>query len=557
MGSRTSVLAFSLALSLAADIHAAPSINSPLLSVYLSSSLPGSLTNSVVDVHGQGFGSPDISAQVYVQVGDRTVLSSDPGIKTWQDNRIVVQLAKTVTAGTAVTVHAAGGTASTTVTQAYQIDWFDLTQPGLPNHIGVDLRNRVWVNPEFRRYISMVDPSQSSGNQVTAIAPPEPDSDPPYAGLYGNTLVRTSWSSSGEDLTIDRQGKLWFPEGGLPTTAANNIPSRNRIFFYDRDAVSNNWRVFNLPRDNNSVLGFTLAYDAQNNVNRVWYSSSSHATETYRDPQSGQFYTVTVNDQAKIVSFNPTAICNAPNGNLVCTDGTTFDYSTNINALICPANVQDDSACFHEYPVPNIYQTAHLVVDVDGSVWFANYWRGTALGRLIPASGTLESYPVSPLVGQSASALYLANGLWHVLRLPSGDIGFTEFFNISVGRFKRAMLGESACFSLDPQTQTNPCIDERMPPFVDLVNETILTADYDAPQGNLWFDIGNADLPGQFGGLGYVSPDFSTVVRLPPLSLFPGLGNASGLAGVAVNRTTGDIWAAGFFRNRIVRLRNG
>jgi len=44
------------------------------------------------------------------------------------------------------------------------------------------------------------------------------------------------------------------------------------------------------------------------------------------------------------------------------------------------------------------------------------------------------------------------------------------------------------------------------------------------------------------------------MVRLPPLSLFPGEGGAAA-AGIAIDPATGDIWFAEFYRQRIGRLR--
>jgi len=54
--------------------------------------------------------------------------------------------------------------------------------------------------------------------------------------------------------------------------------------------------------------------------------------------------------------------------------------------------------------------------------------------------------------------------------------------------------------------------------------------------------------------LGFVTPDWRHIVRLPPLSLFPGEGGVAA-AGIAIDPATGDIWLSEFYRKRIGRLR--
>jgi hypothetical protein len=53
--------------------------------------------------------------------------------------------------------------------------------------------------------------------------------------------------------------------------------------------------------------------------------------------------------------------------------------------------------------------------------------------------------------------------------------------------------------------------------------------------------------------LGFVTPDWSEVVRLPPLASYPGDGNAAA-TGLAIDPSTCDIWFCEFWRRRIGHL---
>ena len=87
-------------------------------------------------------------------------------------------------------------------------------------------------------------------------------------------------------------------------------------------------------------------------------------------------------------------------------------------------------------------------------------------------------------------------------------------------------------------------------PGADLANQAIHSIAYD-PEGNLWFtECSDVDSD---SSLGFVTPDWQHVVRLPPLSLFDA-NDIPYVAGIDIDPETGDIWFAEFHRNRIGHL---
>jgi len=85
--------------------------------------------------------------------------------------------------------------------------------------------------------------------------------------------------------------------------------------------------------------------------------------------------------------------------------------------------------------------------------------------------------------------------------------------------------------------------------------------------GNVWFGAaGPLDDPGLPSSLGFVSKDFTQIVLLPPLSLFPFVSHGSeclaagefvsfSAAGVAYDRRSKAILVADYCRKRVVRVR--
>jgi streptogramin lyase len=561
-------------------LAAAPSITGPVFATYLADVTAGTVEITMLELTGENFGTPTLSGPTSVQVAGVTYSSTAPEIKAWQDTRIIVQTSRTITSGS-VTVTTANGSASKAIDQVYALDWYDMPTgppdgPSAPLHIATDSRGRLWINSEYHVALKMVDPSQQ--NPVQVLVSPRPpactsQSDParcgpPFAvdgalcgGVCPLNVRRTNTSSGGEAIGVDRQGRVWFPESGPPQSReSTGVPNRSRLTMYDPS--TNTWRAYALPGDNQGINGVTFDYVPNTNtIRRVWTMTTRHDNETYYERATNAFTTYDVNEPSKVLSFDPEAICNVPNGNLICSDGTFADYTTDVNALICPPNVSDDSYCVHEYPLPAMPGGAlprlmgHLQVDPDGSVWVMPYENGGSIGRLNPTTGAMTWYPLPPTLGYSARTL-LGQAPWDVVMMPDGNPIFTVYNYPGIGRFDKAVLQQQACDTLDPETNQNPCIHLWVSPYVELGGDAVQNLDFDTA-GNIWFGQVKGAQPGRFGGFAYLKADRSGVIELPPTSLYPGYGHEDGISGVAVNRVTGEIWGTTFRRKRVYRLRRG
>ena len=563
-----------------AALAAPPSITGPVFAVYLANVPAGTTPITLVELTGQNLGSPTLSGPTSVQVAGVTYPSSAPEIKAWQNTRILVQAARTVTAGS-VTVTTAEGSVTRPIDQVYKLDWFDMSSnpvdpPAGPLHIVGDPQGRLWINSEYHLALKWVDPSLP--NPVQALLSPRPPActptsdparcGPPFAtdgvlcgGVCPPELRRTNVSSGGEAIGIDKQGGVWIPESGPPQSRqATGVPNRSRLTRYDPSTST--WRAYTLPHDNHGLNGVAFQYVPNTNtIRRVWTMTVRHDNETYFDRTTQTFVTYDVNEPSKIVSFDPTAICNLPNGNLICSDGTFNDYTSDANALICPPGVVDDSQCVHEYPLPPMPDggiprlMAHLQADPDGSIWFMPYENGNSIGRLNPVTGTVTYHPLPPPAG-SNPGLFNGELPWDVMIPPDGNPIFTVYIFPGIGRFDKSVLQQQSCTTLDPQTKQNPCIHMWVAPYAELSGDKVQNLDYDSA-GNVWFGQIKAAQPGRFAGFAYLTADRSQVVELPPTTLMPGVQHEDGIDGIAVNRVTGEIWGTAFSRKRVYRLRRG
>jgi hypothetical protein len=140
-----------------------------------------------------------------------------------------------------------------------------------------------------------------------------------------------------------------------------------------------------------------------------------------------------------------------------------------------------------------------------------------------------------------------------MLIAPNGDIYFNEAFDASVSRFDGSRADDPACLTLDAQGQ-NPCIESRVIPNFDLVNQAVHSIALDG-EGRLWFTTRDAREEGaeNTASVGFVTAGFGAAVLFPPLEAFPGDGAAHN-TGIAFDPATGDVWFAEFLRKRIGRL---
>ncbi len=415
-------------------------------------------------------------------------------------------------------------------TELYEYDWFDIPPTAgtnaLPLAITTDALSRVWVNQEFHLDFRMLDPVTGV---VTALPIPKPPGLGPFATmLFGDH--RTQISGAGEDILVDPDGRVWLSEGG-GMFYYGAFPNHSRVVRYDPDAQpgEERYRVYNVPGDYNEVWG--LRFDPQRQ--RMWFTTNAHDGP----PPVGH--------AAKLISFDPDKV----------RYDNRFDFSTPLEDLVC-AQGAPDADCFHEYPLPNSnFAVGHMALDAAGQVWYTGFWGRTGrnvIGRLDPVSGSVEEFPLPAPIGRQPPVPFVGSGPWQILIAPNGDVLFNEHFDNTLCRFRIERLGDPACTQLDAAGR-NPCIDELVVPDVDLAQQTLHSIALDA-RGNLWFTLGDPNNPDGTASLGYVAADWSQIVRLPPLAVFPGTIAFSGM-GIAIDRTSGDIWFAEFWGRRIGRLR--
>lgn len=528
--------------------------------------------------------------ELYSGATVRSISSADRRVVSWTDVQIVVKLASS-NWPSRVRVCTPGGAGTRIEAMYYTYDHFAVPQTtGTNPHplaLATDAARRVWIDEEFHLEFKYFDPTTAS---FTALDIPKPADPGPFA-LTGFDDHRTQISGGGEAVTVDPLGRVWFTQGGSVPYGGIH-PNHSRVVCFDPAAAAGQeFRVYNVPGNQNGVVG--VAWDERRQ--RVWF------TEVAQSGLHG----------ARLVSFDPehiafdnhfdfstTATCSAnPTVNQPgwCSNSSWRACLTPQDCVlaeqICPPGATDDSSCYHEYEMPPLagtYMPGHVAVHPDGSVWYTSYWSGNYIGRLDPDSASFATFPLpdprwKPYCSDTHCAcfppptdavclyccqvLFFGSGPWEIDVAGNHDVVFTEFFNSSVGRFHIADLGDPACHSLD-ESGKNPCIQELVVPRSDLPVEQVHSIAFDG-DGNVWFtESGPFSDPGSSASLGYVKQDWSALVLLPPLSLYPfynSTGNycptAPGAfvsfngAGIAIDPATQDIWFADYCRKRLGRLR--
>jgi streptogramin lyase len=567
---------------------------------------------------GSGFGAPDSASQVRVVgiAGGTTVVllvpSGDPSVIEWSDEHVVVNVRPDLTRAH-IGVQTSTGSSSLIPADHYDFQTFD-TSAALgvntaPSHITLDAQDRVWINSEFHFGIAYFDPA--SRTLKPAFWPRVPV--PAFEVCLNTTCAPTQQSQGGEDALTDPDGRVWLPEGGPP-----DVGPRNHARIIGYDPAAHKVIVFNLPGDRNSPTG--VAWDPIRR--RLWFSQTGVSgvrpgSLTSFDPDNPaipreeypwDFATLPA-CTGGICSDNPARSCSNFRDCMV----GTFDFTTSATCTaglcsnapyhqcqavddcvyadkICPPNVTDDSACYHDYPLSAAdYQPAHLAVNPrDGSVWWANYYLGSNLARLDPDTGGRTVFPLAPppfsptqitfnsLVELVTDLPRIIDWPWDVKVAPNGDIVATEFYSNKIARIRPSRFTDPRCQQLAPprgssvncaiatigttfpETITlpdpscvNPCIVESLEPDSWVPDAstlpfthspvTALAVTSSDRKKNVWFGQGvfvkgkkNFALlppllvlyPSSFGG---------------PATIHTGLG-----AGTVVNPTTGDVWATDF-----------
>ena len=105
----------------------------------------------------------------------------------------------------------------------------------------------------------------------------------------------------------------------------------------------------------------------------------------------------------------------------------------------------------------------------------------------------------------------------------------------------------------DGRNTHNPCIREIADTGIDLTRDQMHSIAF-APDRRLWFSEHGPQKGATAASIGFVTADRGEVVRLPPLAAYSGNGNA-GVAGLAIDPISGDVWFCEFWRRRIGRIR--
>lgn len=245
--------------------HAAPTTYHPALAIT-------DPTFNAVSVTGTGFGAPGAASSVTLAVGGTTTVvpSTDREVLSWTEGQIVVKALPTAHPATiAVT---AGGTTTAPVTIQYYVhDWFETDVPldpganGSPLGIAVDKKSRLWLTEEFRLYyLKMIDLRTGI---LTRYATPFPADGQ-------NVFCAQGGATSGEDVIVDKKGRVWTTENGN-VFCASNQPNHSRILMFEPrlPPSATNPRVFNVPGNNNDVVG--TVYDQHRR--HLWFMESRGA----------------------------------------------------------------------------------------------------------------------------------------------------------------------------------------------------------------------------------------------------------------------------------------
>lgn len=477
----------------------------------------------------------------------------------------------------------------------------------------------LWINEESHTKLksrtidgtpSFPNIPQASGSGIFATpAFLDPEFYPP--GPTRTTLT-------GEDITVDGSGRVWFTEGGAfphgpqciggsnvgagcwvssqcPDGSCTLVSNWSRIVMYD--PLANLFKAYNIPGENPQVIG--LAWDADRG--RIWF------TEAVRSQLPG-----TQAQGARLTSFDPdnitpnntfafttTETCSIPFGDVVgkCSTTTTRDCYTNGDCVlaneVCPPDATSDANCYREYSIPStngaVGYPAHVLVHSDGSIWYSAYWGGNHIGRLDPATGAFQQFPLPRPIDEANcsgtscatcdptgvrcflccnSYPFLGSGPWSLVEASNGDIVLSYQNQPAVGRFSYAAwqshqcnsvhATDCACLSLNGSAQ-NPCLTNTFNATFDAEVEYPHSVALDG-SGQAWLthsqnnDATDCDAS---TSIALLPVGVSHMVLFPPLGFYTSVSagcTAPSTTGMVFDPTTGAMWFNEFRRKRLSRM---
>ncbi len=574
-------------------------VNSPALAVRTTG---GSVV--AVSVTGEGFGArPDGGALMVDAIAHgvrlrETIGATDSRVVVWKDVHVVVLLPQAFER-VRVRVVTRLGSGRRVTSDEWVHDSFDTSAAagpyGPPTSAAIDAAGRVWVNPEFKSNNYFFDPAEQ---RVRPAFYPRAPSPAPFQMCLPHCGASHD-AQTGEAVAIDDRGRVWMPESG-PATAAGRPRNHGRVVMYDPAAAT--VRLYNLPGDDNGVMGVAwdaprgLLWLAQTNDTRRGSQGSLLAFDPERVPFETFAWDVATEPGSAVGAFDfpVTATCQREGGPGACSNAAhrpcTDDEDCVLADLFCAAG--EDDGCYREYPL-GIFQPGHVTVHPDGRVWFAEFsvGLGSSLGRLDPATGAVELFPLAqaPFAPASfpISLLHLRlRGVWDVKVERRGGIVATEFGSNRLVRFPAQRMGDTrACralsavgvspadctsaydsatgaFVLGDARCTNPCLEDRVvpgtwaadathPPLTHLAMGSLTDVAPDQ-DGTLWFAQGYVDRRGRV----YLWPPLLALQQTSFSRNSPSLWY-DGIGGVVLDARTGEVWGVDYRGRQLHRLRRG
>jgi hypothetical protein len=584
-----------------------------------------------VAITGSNFGVPHLTTRLKVRDtvtgGTRNYGSRDTNhIVTWEDNRIVATLPPTFLHPQVWIVRGSDNTSSATVTaDRYDYTWFEANlgvaqTGGNPAPLALAVKGSdVYLLEEFHRALKFW---KQSANRVEKLPTPIPLC--PNFSCFSSAVLGpdqpSTYSDLGESVVVDDDNRVWFSEGG-GTAVTGVYANHSRLLAYDTS--SDTLRAYNLPGDYAMVNG--IAWDAVNH--RMWFASqvrqSGLAIAQYArllsfDPDTidSSVYAANFSYEAEAEGLTCDGGALSPPVAGTCSNDQTRGCFTKNDCVladkICPPG-GPYANCYREYVLPQyplfsgLTHVGHLVVAADGAVWYTSYigidrpdtssppdgWADGQLGRAFvgrfdPSTGEDRHYPLyhhepaadDPCFTTPGTYCALDLGPWEIFQAANGDIVVSEYDNHAVARLDGSRVHDPACLTMTSPTTNcalngspnatckNPCVDTRVPPDFESVEQFMHSVAEDAA-GNVWFTQGGFVSDLQFASsIGFWKADRSGLIMFPSPSIYVddentlvhcgSVGNHllgfSG-AGIAVNKTTGEVWFSDFCSKRIGRVR--